>query len=292
MKYQSIIFFISTFFLSYVGISQEIVDSTKMWSSLQEHCLPEGTAYTTDYHKFYGDTLINDTLYKKVWISQDENHENWYFFGSFIREENKRVYYREMFLNEGLIYDFNMNLGDSVLLNNSRAADNLWLTLSEIDSVETYDGWRQRWKLTSSIYLNADYWIKGIGSENGVLNSGASVFGGLCGNYVLLCQHQDENLIYQNQLYEECFYELLATTEEHKELDIFKYSYSTSSINLKFNSNTRKHILLVSASGKIIVNERTTLNNFKIENSKFSSGIYFIRVSENGRFQNLKVFFY
>lgn len=116
-----------------------------------------GTSYTSNYHRFYGDTIINDTLNKKVWVSEDENYEEWYFFDSFIREENKKVYYREMFQSEGLIYDFNLQIGDSVLLNNIRAVDNLWLKLTEIDSVQTTDGFVERWRLESRHYLNSDY---------------------------------------------------------------------------------------------------------------------------------------
>ena len=270
--------------------SQQIVDSTKIWSNMQEFCHPEHIIYSTDYHKFLGDTLINDTVYKKVWISEEENYENWYFFGSFIREENNKVYYREMFQPEGLIYDFNLSLGDSVLLKNSRAADNLWLTLTEIDSVETTTGYRERWKLESPIHSSADYWIKGIGSEAGVLNSGTFVFGGLCGLYTLLCEKENDETVYQNPLFETCYVDRLSGIGEltnNKELFVLR-NKGFGQIELKFEDVKTKNISIVSLSGKIIFATSTNKNTLEINTSHLPKGLYIISCLSEGKHQRMK----
>ncbi len=272
--------------------SQQIVDTTKMWSNMQEHCQPEGSAYSTDYHKFYGDTLINDTVYKKVWIAEDENYEEWYFFGSFIREENGRVYYREILQPEGLIYDFNLQLGDSVLLNNSRAADNLWLTLTEIDSVETTTGYRERWKLESPFHLNADYWIKGIGSEAGVLNSGTFVFGGLCGLYTLLCEMENDETVFRNSGFETCYVDQVSAIGEYSktEPELFKFLYKQSSnqIELRFTENKQKTVSIVSLSGKTTFKTSTNEEFINISTGMFPEGLYIITCTSEGKYQSRK----
>ena len=74
---------------------------------MEEHCQPWGSTYSTDYFQFEEDTIINGFVYKKVWISEDETYQNWNFYSAFIREENNKVYYKHMFGEEGLIYDFN-----------------------------------------------------------------------------------------------------------------------------------------------------------------------------------------
>ena len=273
-------------------MAQQIVDSTKMWSSMQENCLQFGTSYTTNYHKFHGDTIINDTLYKKVWVSENENHDNWYFFGSFIREENKRVYYREMFQSEGLIYDFNLTIGDSVLLNNSRAIDNLWLTLAEIDSVQNTDGFVERWRLENTTYLDSDYWIIGIGSQAGVLNSGTPVFGGLCGASTLLCEKENNQIIYQEPLYETCFYELLIGIDDPKEnksiLFEFIHKQDLGQLELRFNGNQVKTISIVSLSGRTIYKSSTNENLININTGKLPKGLYIISGTSEGIHQSRK----
>lgn len=273
-------------------VAQQIVDSTKMWSTMQENCLFEGNSYTTNYHRFLGDTLINDTLYKKVWVSEDENYEEWYFFGSFIREENKKVYYREMFQSEGLIYDFNLQIGDSVLLNNIRAVDNLWLKLTEIDFVQTTDGFLERWRLESNLYLNSDYWILGIGSEAGVLNSGTSVFGGLCGASTLLCEKENNELVYQHPLFETCFYEILIDIEESQEntfaLFELRNNRHLGQLQLMFNSTQQKTISIISLSGKKIFNTSTNESIINIGIGQYPKGLYIIIYTTNEHYQSMK----
>ncbi len=95
-----------------------------------------------------------------------------------------------MFGDEGLIYDFNLEIGDSVLVNNPRAVGEVWLHLLEIDTITVADDLRERWRMVSSEYQESDYWLRGIGSIAGVLNSSMSIYGGLCGFYALLCQYE------------------------------------------------------------------------------------------------------
>ena len=257
-----------------------------------ELCAIEGNSYSTDYHRFYGDTIINDTAYKKVWVSEDESHDSWYFLGSFIREENKRVYYREMFMADGLLYDFNLNLGDSVLLNNSRAADNLWLTLAEIDSIETSDGPRERWRMESSVYQNSEYWIRGIGSESGVLNSGTLIFGGLCGAFTLLCAKQNEEIVFQHSLFQTCYYELLIDIDETQieELELFKMinKNKLGQLELKFNSRGEKMISIFSINGQPVYNRSTHDDELNINTLNLQKGIYLIKCRSKGNYQTKK----
>jgi len=274
--------------------SQEIVDSTKMWSCMEEHCQPWGSTYSTDYFRFDKDTIINDTVYKKVWISEDENYEQWSFYGAMIREVDNRIYFRQLFGEEGLIYDFNMEIGDSVLIDNPRAVGEIFITLEEIDSVETEVGFSERWKLTSSEYPDAEYWIKGIGSETGVLNSSSGIFGGLCGLYTLLCEKENDELVYLNPDYNACF---LYTTG-HEELDDsgvdfrFQYNRNEKVLSLTMTENTNNTILLTDISGRIIRNYQS---NSSIENISLLSappGVYIVSVLLSGKVSSQKFVIY
>ena len=233
--------------------TQEIVDNEKLWSILVGHCQPEYTTYTTSFFRFDNDTIIDGKLYQMVFISEDEFKEEWFFYGSFIREENKKVYYREYYGEEGLIYDFNLQPGDTVVLNNPRAASDVSLILSEIDSVETSDGYRERWKLTNDEFEIPEYWIEGIGSVAGVINSTTEVFGGLCGTYILLCEEENENTIYQNPQYEYCYYLLLDDDndiEVTEEIFNVIYRQSIKQIDIAFNTSEERLVVITNIKGQ------------------------------------------
>ncbi len=270
--------------LTLVAYSQEIVNPTKLWSTMEEHCQPWGSTYSTDYIRFESDTVIDDNTYYRVWISEGEDHEHWNFYGAFIREENSKVYYRQMFEEEGLIYDFNLEMGDSVLVNNPRAVGEIWLVLDEIDSVATTEGMRERWRLISNEYPNYEYWIRGIGSQTSVLNSSSGIFGGLCGLYKLLCQKENDELVYLNPDYHSCYLYTTGHSEwdERDNIIVVSYNKSQGNVTVDVSGESEKDIILTNITGQIISKVTTTLESTTLSVFNSPSGIYIITVIQNG----------
>jgi hypothetical protein len=261
--------------------AQEIVDNQKLWSILTGHCLPDYTTYTTSFFKFDEDTIIDGKLYQKVFISEDEFQQEWYFYGSFIREENKKVYLKEYFGEEGLIYDFNLQLGDTVVVNNPRAVSEVALVLTEIDSVETTDGYRDRWKLTNDEFMIPEYWIEGIGSMGGILNSSTEVFGGLCGTYILLCQEESGTTIYLNPEYEYCYYLLLDDdTDLEAQENSFDIVYRPSNqlIELTFYERENRSIFLSDLNGRTIHRVQSEETRILLSLTGINKGLHLISV--------------
>jgi len=273
--------------------SQEIVNSDKLWSIMEEHCQPWGSNYSTEFFRFDIDTIVEGKSYKKVWIAEDENHEEWFFYGTFIREEEGNVYYKEMFEEEGLIYNFNLEIGDSVVVNNPRAAGELTLMLAEIDSVELEVGTRERWRLVSSSYTDNEYWIRGIGSQAGVINSGTGVYGGLCGLFTLLCEKENEELVYQNADVGSCYVYITDMNERNypENEDLFTISYNdvTKAVKLKVSDNTTKNIYISTITGNIITNQQIVNSSFTFAFSEYPAGLYVITVVEGARLSSKKI---
>jgi len=273
--------------------SQEIVVQDKLWSIMEEHCQPWGSNYSTEFFRFDIDTIVEGKNYKKVWIAEDENHEEWFFYGAFIREEEGLVYYKNMFEEEGLIYDFNLEIGDSVIIDNPRAAGALTLVLAEIDSVEMEVGYRERWRLVNNIYSNNEYWIRGIGSQTGVINSGTGVYGGLCGLFTLLCEKENDELYYQNPEFETCYLYITDTDEKYnKENDrLFMLSYNDVNkiVRLNINHNGTKTILISSISGKVIANEQIDKPTFIYNFIGYPAGLYVITVIDGSNISSKKI---
>ncbi len=258
---------------------------------MQEHCQPWGNNYSTDHFRFAEDTLINDTLYKRVFTADDEFYEEWFFYGAFIREENKKVFYREMFGSEGLIYDFNLEIGDSCIINNPRSVSEIKLTLTAIDSVETSDGYRKRWRLDNDFYPNPEYWYEGIGSDAGVINSSTGIFGGLCGSYTMLCEKENDVVIYQNPFYETCYYLLLDSEEQQAaaEHDFqLIYNSQTQSVTLGFDHATQKQVFISDMSGRMLHHSASNQQLLDISLSGNISGLYVVRVIVEGKASSKK----
>ena len=183
-----------------------LIDSTKMWSGMHTS-YPQGIQVTT-YTKFCGDTTINRMEYFKVWETYDTLFQNWELIGT-IREdiENKKVYFRDTLGSEGILYDFNMNIGDTVNVVNyfyqSWGYPIFYFKCVNIDSVFINNSYRNSYILNplfreDKTRNNYETWIEGIGSDFGVL---ASSFSQIYGNtWGFLCYYENAELIYDTPL--------------------------------------------------------------------------------------------
>jgi hypothetical protein len=288
-----ILVFVAT--LTYAQRQNQIVEPWKMWSNLHVYCHVNGTEYSTDYIRFNGDTAIDGENYKKVEYAEDEAHENWSFYGYFIREENNKVFLKRPFEPEGLIYDFTLqNTGDTVTINNPVTSSPLHLTLVETDSVETTGGWRKRRKFVADGYQTPEYWIEGTGSLSGVLNSGMAVFGGLCGSAELLCQHEHDTLVYQNPDYQTCY--LLTTGIEKKENkmpgpSVF-YNKNSNKVVIKCKNRETRKVVIYNINGNVLESFNMKNNYAAISMPDNVDYLIFVTVAGNHKCTTRKLLVY
>ena len=164
--------------------------------------------YPNDYHTEIQSIRDNINLdgvdYKLVWTEDVYDFKR---IAGAVREEDKRVYFRrkieQNYQEEVLLYDFNLMVGDTVTVN--------WmgqqLMVLEESEVEV-DGTMRR-QLGLGRYSVGypptevdEYWIEGVGSTFGFLNSGSE---GLGGAFIyLLCYHENGNLVWDNEAFEDC----------------------------------------------------------------------------------------
>lgn len=284
-------------FWAVVAVAQtnSIVDENKVWSNLQEICESDQILYRTFYNRFEGDIEIDGKNYKEVLIAEDEYAQNWFFTGEMVREENNRVYLIDALGEEGLLYDFNVGLGDTVTITNPLTIDGLFLTVVAIDSIETIDGYRKRWKLIADEFSPPEYWIEGIGSESGVLNSGTGVFLGLCGTYFLLCATEGNNQVYQNPQYENCYFNLLDNDEITfgKANDfLFTYKAAEKKLLIQFPDFKQKKLMVTNIFGKVVYKNDVISERTSIDLSAYQSGVYVVSVITNGTINSKKIMVY
>ena len=272
-------------------VSQEIVDRNKLWAIAQVHCQPWGNTYSTQFFRFDGDTLVDDIAYKKVMIAEDEDHQLWNFFGAFIREVNGQVFYKELYQDEGLIYDFNLVIGDTVTINNSRALEELQLILTSVDTMPSENGSIEQWTLESIEFPGVnEIWFRGIGSFSGVMNSGIDVFGGLCGLYSLLCLEEIDTLKYQNPEFGSCYLYLTGIeTIQQTKVPVIYYSAQSNQLKIEHFDSGLKIISITDISGRMISRLTTSEEKINIPYSKSTSGIIVVSIVHGQQVLNKKV---
>lgn len=266
-----------------------LIDETKMWSRM-EYSLNPSWYCTSYYHKFAGDTIINEHSYKKVWQSDDEDHLFWVHIG-FIREnEEGEIIYRDKVDNEGLMYKFNVAVGDTVVVVNSFMFNyTVHTKVVEIDSVylPLINEKVKRIKLenidTPGIF--EEYWLEGIGSSAGLLLSGlhASPFTGM--THTSLCQWQNNSLVYTNTNFSYCFNTTVSTDEIKEESQVFTVypnpMTSQSIIGLNVDDLKNCRVEIRDMLGYLIHKDEISRDEVVIlKRRQFKPGMYFISLFE------------
>lgn len=181
-----------------------IVSINKRWnilsggygSEMVECCL------STYFLKIVDDPTLSNLSEKTLMASYD-SLATWEKAG-YVSENNGKVYFRK-YNQQGLIYDFGAAEGDTIEINyySLEGYDNIKnVIVKDIDTIE-YLGVDRRGFTIEDLYGNQlDYWIEGIGSTQGLLNSCIELTGGF---RELLCAYDSDTKIYQNEERGFCF---------------------------------------------------------------------------------------
>lgn len=180
---------------SYAQTYVPFPDSNAIWNETPEsgstsYCEPLG---------LIGDTIINSVQYHKIYVLEDTilNIPNSTYYGALREDSLKRIYYFGYTLwdtSEVLLYDFSVNIGDSIQYGVS------YKVVSDIDSVLVGNQYRKRFHFQ---WVADSLWIEGIGSTKGLLfpHTGEP----LLGSRELICFKQEDSISYLNSNYNKCF---------------------------------------------------------------------------------------
>lgn len=200
-------------FANYITFAQgyQIADTSKMWNTL---LVGHGTWTVhscggTTFHKFsqsnQGDEYM--TVYESI-----DSLISWHPIG-LIREDSlsKKVYFT-IFNGypEGLIYDFSLEVGDTVRVENQLLNDVQPMVCDNIEMVDINGSLKKKFYFHgagSNPGNTCETWIEGIGSNYGIMNSGLGAPGIVGGTFTLLCCSQDGNTIWMDPFYAACYLE-------------------------------------------------------------------------------------
>lgn len=175
-------------------------DSNAVWNfHLQAYCFSNGQADEHYSITLSGDTIINNQTYQKLSTPYVQSNSTGSCGGTLsgykgaIREDsaNKKVFIiPPTDSTEKLLYDFNLQVGDTV----KGYIGNFEPIVQSIDSVLVGSHYRKRWIIDSSYYFV--YMIEGIGSTYGLLEEIPPPVTDLA-DYTLSC-FQDDTITYNS----------------------------------------------------------------------------------------------
>jgi len=177
--------------------SQNFVNPGKQWNVRQE--VNFGVTHTEIY-KIGNDTVLNGITYKTFRSTEDSLTNTWYVIG-YIREDSNRVYYKNYTESEGLLYDFNLQVGESTTITNLYCYEKE-MTVQNIDTVYISGIPLKRWVFNT--WGSEEYWVEGMGSYFGPVQSGMyeCIFDLYC---KLICFFEDDTLFYKDPFEPDCY---------------------------------------------------------------------------------------
>ena len=258
------------------------------------------------------DVVINELTYKKIYqFSGREFDKNTAQYIGGLREDNqKRVYFHEprdsampgsgIVVPELLAYDFGAEKGDTLVVDyqleyffvgDPRPKDSL--IVIGVDTVEIGGQMRRRMFLEwythliyDERYIIADSieWVEGIGNINNSLlrNLPTQVMG--TRDY-LICLTQNDEVIYKNPSYSDCYPDFANIQEHQKEEHDISLcpNPAKEKITFRFSESGIKQIKIYDIKGTLIDTIEVLNNAMEVEykTSNYKKGVYLYSVRNN-----------
>lgn len=247
---------------------------------------PNFVATTTTVFGFQGDTLINNEQWFKLYSTNDSLFQNNLVYRGLTRTENDLVLYLDTLNQLDTLYDFNMNLGDSVLFNLYGVYPE-WLQVINIDSIQLNGEFYKRIKFAEPSmhafdWLNEE-WIEGIGSIHGPLFPTFPVMFSeeIPDSMLLTCSYSDNQQIWQHPFYSSCYVNIILGIERQDVLSFKIYPNPFSDrINLENSRTENLNLTILNSLGQVVRQMKITTNNETIDLSELNDGIYLLRISD------------
>jgi hypothetical protein len=271
-----ILLFIGSFLVTQVLTAQNFISENKQWNVMEDFW---GNVHT-EIFKIEGDTIINSTNYQKVWRTDDSTLVDWWLI-SFIREEANVVYIIYGGEGEKVMYDFNLETGDTATIANY-FCNQMEIVIYNVDTINYLGVDRKRWRLDDFGY---EYWIEGIGSTFGPLYS----YYYTCTadlSFSLLCFYENDTLRFIKEGEDDCFQSSVGIDETINSESRITISPNPSSnvILIKLPSSYPPSgtttLTIYNTNAQQVITQQITELQTIVDISPLPTGMYFVRATD------------
>jgi hypothetical protein len=239
-------------------------------------------------YRVIGDTLINDTTYKKIWKSGvrtfypagpngvcfNTQPEEIQEMAAFLRQEGRKIFWRNGFEGQDqLIYNFELQVGDSLPVNGINFLNDI--VVVSRDTILVNGEERLSYQFNNA---PVSYYVEGIGHSGGFLQYIPPMLE--CGHR-LHCYGQNDVPLYPINPQDECDYTVGIETEiASNEFSIYP-NPAQEVLTIELNAAGNKTLEITNMNGQVVekLNFSETRNQVSI--SALPAGVYFVKI-QNG----------
>lgn len=242
---------LSVFLLSYSCYSQKFIDPTNVWIVEERGDGMDGglPAISSVYYKFFGDTVVSNKTYTKLYYSTKLDQSTWQL-NSLWREDESGKLYQIIFDDyEVPKYDFNLTTGDT-MKNNREEMDAI------VDSVvvKPFGSANKKYLYLHLIDVPSHIltWVDGIGSLFDPNTPDDFWVSG--GTSKLICFEENGVLVYHNPDYPSCFFTSSQSLKDDQNF-IELFSIHSGDIQIHLISGATGEISFYTLDGKQVLNK-------------------------------------
>ena len=229
---------------------------------------PQGTFEETHYQA--ENVEIGGMEYHTIYIQGEGT-----LLGAY-RNEDNQVYYCKWngssYDEEVMLYDYDLEEGD--FFNDS---DEHPMQVTEVSTITDNNGVSRKKITFQFIGLEdeTEYWIEGVGSSKGFINSGNYTPTSDGAIFHLLCYHVGENLIYVNPVYNSCDIDDIEENGFENSVSIYPNPANEVIKILNDNNLSISGIEIIDMMGRTLMNVE---NCDEINVSELPEGQYFVKI--------------
>ncbi len=279
-----------------------VTDSLNRWNiglnCMSEEPIDPYNRWSTYFVHIEGDTVMNNEHYKKLFHCADSTciDKN---FKSYIREDSGKVFLADK-TRELILYDFNLKQGDSLVMYflwDNRNSEPLFIQVDSVKSVIFQD---QNERIIQYVTVRAYNWreysfndtyVEGIGSLWFGLEYPINLFvtGGAGCHQNLLCFSMNDNLVYSNPEFNDCYITTGINQVQVKPELVSVFSAQNGTLVVELTSSVSGKIFVFNTLGELVSRKQILDSTSQI--CMPCAGVYLYRfVSDDGLNQTGKVF--
>ena len=256
---------------------------------------PDFVTTTTTVFGFQGDTIINSEQWFRLYSTSDSLFQHDLSFRGLLREQNAKVFYLDTLNQLYTLYDFSLNVGDSVLFD-LYGMHPEWLKVVNVDSIQINGNYYRQLKFAEPTFQAFDelkeIWIEGIGSIHGPLfpNIPVKFSQEMPDSLLITCSFSNSQQVWQHPTYPSCYINIVLSAEQlvFDDFKIFPNPFNDR-ICIENSRMDRYELTILNSSGQTIKQTQINNDNLTIDLAELKAGIYFLRIDNQMSAKTMKI---